>query len=40
MDWAGAEAPDLTASGVDILVFITIDGGTIWHGMAASLDSS
>jgi filamentous hemagglutinin len=39
VDWAGGTAPTLTASGVDILIFITIDGGTIWHGMAASTDS-
>ena len=39
VDWAGGTAPTLTTSGVDILVFITIDGGTIWHGMASSLDS-
>jgi hypothetical protein len=39
VDWAGGTAPSLTASGVDVLVFITIDGGTIWHGFAASLDS-
>jgi len=25
---------------LDILVFITTDGGTIWHGMVASADSS
>ena len=40
VDWTAATAPTLTASGVDVLVFITIDGGTIWHGMAASLTSS
>ena len=40
VDWAGASAPTLTASGLDILVFITTDGGTIWHGMVASADSS
>ena len=40
VDWAGASAPTLTTSGVDILVFITIDGGTTWHGMIASADSS
>ena len=40
VDWAAATAPTLTTSGVDVLVFITIDGGTIWHGMAASLTSS
>ena len=39
VDWAGGSAPSLTSSGVDILVFFTIDGGTIWHGMAASTDS-
>ena len=33
-------APTLTTAGVDILTFWTIDGGTIWHGFAASLDSS
>ena len=31
--------PSLTASGLDILVFTTYDGGTIWHGMLASADS-
>lgn len=39
VDWPGGTAPTLTASGLDILVFTTIDGGTIWHGMVASLDS-
>jgi len=39
VDWPAATAPELTASGVDILTFWTIDGGTIWHGMAASLGS-
>jgi len=39
VDWAGGTAPTLTTSGVDILVFFTIDGGTIWHGMVASADS-
>ena len=40
VDWAGASAPTLTASGLDLLVFMTYDGGTIWHGMIASTDSS
>jgi len=40
VDWAGATAPTLTTSGLDILVFVTTDGGTIWHGMVASADSS
>jgi len=39
VDWAGGSAPTLTASGLDILVFTTIDGGTIWHGAVASTDS-
>ena len=39
VDWAGGTAPTLTTSGLDILVFITTDGGTIWHGMVASADS-
>ncbi len=32
VDWTGATAPTLTASGVDWLVFWTVDGGTIWTG--------
>ena len=40
VDWAGATAPTLTAAGVDILTFTTIDGGTIWYGFAAGLDMS
>ena len=39
VDWAGGTAPTLTSSGIDILVFVTTDGGTIWHGMVASADS-
>ena len=37
VDWAGGTAPTLTSSGIDILVFTTIDGGTIWYGFAAGL---
>jgi len=37
VDWAAATAPTLTSSGVDVLVFTTIDGGTIWYGFAAGL---
>ena len=40
VDWEAATAPTLTASGVDILVFITHDAGTTWHGMLASLASA
>ena len=32
VDWPAATAPTLTAAGVDVLVFYTIDGGTIWYG--------
>jgi hypothetical protein len=37
--WAGGTAPTLTASGVDVLVFITDDNGTTWRGAAAMIDS-
>jgi len=37
--WPGGTAPTLTASGVDVLVFITDDGGTNWRGVASMLDS-
>ena len=40
VDWAGGTAPTLTASGIDAIVFTTIDGGTIWYGFAAGLDLS
>ena len=40
VDWAAATAPELTASGVDCLVFWTIDGGTIWNGAAVALTLS
>jgi len=37
VDWPAATAPTLTASGVDLLVFTTIDGGTIWYGIASGI---
>jgi hypothetical protein len=37
--WPGGTAPTLTASGVDILVFITDDGGANWRGVASMVDS-
>lgn len=40
VDWAGATAPTLTAAGVDVLTFTTLDGGTTWLGFAAGLDMS
>ena len=39
VDFAGGTAPTLTAAGKDLLVFVTRDAGTTYHGMAASLDS-
>jgi len=37
VDWPAATAPKLTAtaSAVDILTFVTLDGGTTWFGMLA-----
>jgi hypothetical protein len=36
VDFAGATAPDAPASGeTDVLVFITVDGGTNWYGSLA-----
>jgi hypothetical protein len=37
VDWAGGAAPTLTTSGVDVLAFTTVDGGTIWYGFPAGL---
>ena len=36
--WAGGTAPTLTASGVDLIAFFTIDGGTTWRGLTLGLD--
>ena len=38
VDWAGGSQPTLTTSGLDILVFTTIDAGTTWYGFPAGLD--
>lgn len=40
VDWAGAAAPSLTAAGVDVVTFATVDAGTTWYGFAAGLDMS
>jgi hypothetical protein len=40
VDFAAATAPALTASGVDCLVFWTVDGGTIWNGSTVALNLS
>jgi hypothetical protein len=37
--WAGGSAPTLTTSGVDLLTFITDDGGINWRGVVSSLDN-
>jgi hypothetical protein len=37
--WPGGTAPTLTTSGVDVLGFITDDGGTNWRGVALMVDS-
>ena len=34
VDWPAGTAPTLTASGVDVLAFITTDAGTTWRGFA------
>ena len=38
VDWAAGTAPSLTASGVDVLTFLTTDGGTTWLGFLAGGD--
>ena len=42
VDWAAATAPTLsTGSGdVDVFVFLTVDGGTIYYGFTAGQDLS
>lgn len=37
--WPGGTPPTLTAAGVDMLSFISDDGGTIWRGVVSMLDS-
>lgn len=37
--WPNGVAPSLTASGVDVLAFITRDGGTTWRGVLSMADS-
>ena len=39
VDWPGGTAPTLTASGYDVFVFITDDGGTVWRGLQSMKDS-
>ncbi len=35
--WNNGVAPTLQASGIDVLAFFTIDGGTTWYGAPVSL---
>ena len=37
--WANDEVPELTASGKDVLTFITIDGGTTWYGAPSIINA-
>lgn len=39
VDWPSGTAPTLTAAGVDVLVFVTLDNGTTWRGVLAIKDS-
>jgi hypothetical protein len=38
MKWAGGAAPTLTAAGIDILGFYTLDAGTNWNGLVLGKD--
>ena len=38
--WAGGSAPTLTSSGIDVLTFITPNGGTNWYGVASSIGAA
>lgn len=42
VDWSDGSAPILTtaANGIDILSFLTVDGGTTWFGFAGGIDFS
>lgn len=37
--WEAGSAPTLTVSGVDILGFFSVDGGTTWYGVVLALDA-
>ena len=37
--WAGGTAPVLTSAGVDLLGFVTVDGGTTYRGTLLQRDS-
>jgi len=33
--WAGGTKPELTVSGIDVITFITCNGGICWYGLVA-----
>lgn len=37
--WSAGTAPTFTSNGLDLLVFISYDGGVTWNGIPSSLDS-
>ena len=39
LKWPAGVAPALTAAGVDVLAFMTINGGTTWRGTLVQKDS-
>jgi hypothetical protein len=38
VQWPGGTEPTITGDGVDVLGFLTVDGGTTWLGMVGGLD--
>lgn len=38
--WSGGTKPTLTASGVDVLTFVTPDGGTTWYNLATNINAA
>ncbi len=38
--WSEGTAPDLTANGVDVLTFLTPNGGTTWYGTVSLSNAS
>lgn len=38
--WAGGEAPELTTSGIDVLVFMTPNSGTNWYGFKSAIGAA
>ena len=38
--WAGGQAPALSSSNHDVIVLMTVDGGTTWYGFISAQDMS